>query len=120
MSALSLTDYRKRQSALLQQSFYQQPSNQLVSTTVQDVDSTFEGNNVKGSNINYNLIVMNNDQEQLQSQVQGSFVPQSIDISSKDLCCVGSKVHCDPKDVKHFVLRKLKKCSSNKRCHKRR
>ena len=52
--------------------YHHQPHHVIDSAVKQFVDSGFERNRFEDSNVNYNLIVPNNSQDQLQSQTQGA------------------------------------------------
>lgn len=96
------------------------PQNAIYSDTVQDVDSGFDRNKVVGSNVNYNLIVLNNDQDQLQHQAQfigGHHEAEYIDVDK--VFCHHKEVHCKPSEVRKYVYKEMvKKCGrkDKRRC----
>lgn len=115
---ISLSEYKRRNEHRGQVGAQQ---NAIYSDTVQDVDSGFDRNKVSGSNVNYNLIVLNNDQDQLQHQAQfiGGHPAEYIDIDK--VFCHRKEVYCRPSEVRKYVYKEMvKRCArkDKERCRR--
>lgn len=118
---ISLSEYKRRNGHGGQGGHGGAPQNAIYSDTVQDVDSGFDRNKVVGSNVNYNLIVLNNDQDQLQQQSQyvGGHQIEYIDVDK--IFCHHKEVYCKPSEVRKYVYKEMvKKCGrkDKERCRR--
>lgn len=105
---ISLSEYKRRNYRGGQGGV---PQNAIYSDTVQDVDSGFDRNKVTGSNVNYNLIVLNNDQDQAQYVGGGGHHPiEYIDVDK--VFCHHKEVYCRPSEVRKYVYKEMvKRCA---------